>query len=413
MDVQSGKLEQIKANEARAELLSRDLSLLSGVLSASGHAETRRLCKPFGRELTERMSCSFFRAESSQYGKRFMSHIPIPGVGPNPNVSRILQKGRAPKGLNGRPLNFIPTSTTPGPDIFKMPPTMQTLSARTVPEQLSGHPRIFGNPEQADLLYTYTRSIAQQIFVLGFLKLLFPTSIAAMKNMVVADYARKKSRIPSARHSSATPDIASEIEATTDHLNLYIPLDQLKSHMRMRRSQILAIADFCLLYGASVVLFCEKDDENRLQALFFLRKLLQLGITARPCEFAILFAILIRQGDADARIRGHSVDVLAQLADHSVDIYSRLEAGSAHHDQVLAAVCTDAVQRTTSRPEALSPPNHEDFPDLPPEAPPDVVAKILTADKEALLQGRGPPIPHCSLETRFTLSRALRMSPLY
>jgi hypothetical protein len=155
----------------------------------------------------------------------------------------------------------------------------------------------------------------------------------------------------------------------------------------------LAIADFCLLYGASVVLFCEKDDENRLQALFFLRKLLQLGITARPCEFAILFAILIRQGDADPRIRGQSVDVLAQLADHSGDIYARLAAGSAHSDQVLAAVCTDAVQRTTSRPEALSPPNHEDFPDLPPEAPPDVVAKILTADKEALLQGRGPADP--------------------
>jgi hypothetical protein len=270
---------------------------------------------------------------------------------------------------------------------------MQALYNRSVPEQLAGHPRIYGNPDQADLLYNYIRTIAQQIFVPGFFKTLFPNSFGAMKNIVISTFSKKKSRIPTSRHSSVTPEFASEIESASEKLNLSVPLDQLKRLMRTRRSQILAITDFCLLYPGAALLFCEKDDENQLQALFFLKQVLQLGIPDRPSEMGILFAILIRQGDSDPRIRGHSVDVLAMIADLNVEIFARLETGSTHHDLILASLCADAIQRTTSQPTALSPSAVPDFPEIPSEATPEITIQILTANTEALEQGRQPGDP--------------------
>jgi hypothetical protein len=194
-----------------------------------------------------------------------------------------------------------------------------------------------------------------------------------------------------ARGSSITPEVLSEIEASSDALNVSAPFTEFQGLMRTHRSHVLAITDFCLLYSGLILLLCEGN--NQEHPLSFLQQFLALGIPERPSECAILFAILIRQGGAARNIRRSAVDVLAQLADINDEIYARTEAGAAHHDALLSQLCRDALDRTTARPGALSPPRPREFADIPADAPPEMAAAMIWTSYEAMEAGTPPPDP--------------------
>ena len=280
----------------------------------------------------------------------------------------------------------IGTPSAKGGDIFKSNPTMQALSARMVPQDLEGRPVIYGKPEQIELLFSHVQSLAQQLFVGSFYKQLFPNTLAAMKKIMIANSAKQRqSKVP--RKSSITPELASEIEATTGKLDLSEPFEQLKRLMKTRRSQMLAITDFCLLYSGIVILICNRDD-NQLTALLFLKQFLQLEIPARTNEFAILFAVLVRQYNADPRVRGHTIEVLAMVCDLSQEVRVRVEAGTEHHNCDLSEFCREVLKLTTaSQVSTLKAP---EFAEIPNEATVAVAGDMLSAFCEAIESGHVP-----------------------
>jgi hypothetical protein len=281
------------------------------------------------------------------------------------------------------------TRSTPGIDIFISAPTMQAMDSRSVPKELSGKPRIYGNVDQSEKLYNYTRTLAQQIFTPNFCKILFPNGLSAMKSVVIGNFQMKRSKIPLARKPT---EVKSEIQSSSGQLQLTDAFESLKKLVKIRRSQILAITDFCLLYVAVILLVCERDD-LLLPALYFLKHFLHIGIPQRSSEIGIVFALLVRQGNADAKIRGHVIDILAQLAGISEDIYARLQTGSSHHDVVLAALCAEAIERipmpgNTDR--AVKPPQ---FAEIPVDCPQQTAVSMLSTSVAALRNGQVPPDP--------------------
>ena len=153
---------------------------------------------------------------------------------------------------------------------------------------------------------------------------------------------------------------------------------------------MLAITDFCLLYSAIVILVCEKD-ENQMYALYFLKQFLQQEIPSRPCELGILFAVLIRQGDAEPHLRRQAVEVLSIICDISPEVCARVETGTEHHDQSLAALCRDALKlKTANHTNSLQVP---EFADIPNEATVSVAGDMLNGFCEALSAGSAPVDP--------------------
>lgn len=301
----------------------------------------------------------------------------------------------------------IGTPSAKGGDIFTSNPTMQALAARSVPKEIAGKPMLYGKPEQIETLFTYVRSLAQQLFITQFSKQLFPNSLSAITNISISNSTRRKSR-SSVRNSSIAPDLGVDFETASAKLNLTEPFDQLKRLMKTKRSQMLAITDFCLLYSGLIVLVCENND-NQLTALLFVKQFLQLEIPNRPNELAILFACLVRQYDADPRVRGHAIEALAIMSDISQDVRMRVEAGAEHNRQELAEFCRDVLKLTTgSQMRQLKPP---EFAEIPNEATAAVASDMLASFCESIESGNAPPDPVSFMENVVDTMRRFDTEP--
>jgi hypothetical protein len=277
-------------------------------------------------------------------------------------------------------------------DIFLSDSEFQ--SPRSVPESLSRRPRIYGSSTQAGELWKYVRGVGQKLFIPAFYDILFPNALSVMKRTAISTYDRMKSKIPAPRPSSITPDFNTGHDP--EPLDLSAAFDGLHHFTKDQKpDRIRAVADFCLLYGGIIVLFCstESNRTNQERALFFLKQFLLLNIGPRPHESSILFAILIRQGAAPPTVRAATVAVLAQLADLDGDVCTRLATGAQHHDRDLSGLCRDAFERTTRNPDELTPAAPRAFADIPSEARQTTVLQYMEGYLRAFDEPQSPADP--------------------
>ncbi|KAH0789792.1 hypothetical protein GPJ56_006294 [Histomonas meleagridis] len=258
---------------------------------------------------------------------------------------------------------------------------MQELNARQVPDEIAGRPRIVGSSSHTECLYSYIRKIGQQLFTPSFFKQLFPNELSTRKSIIVQSY-QKKSKLPQARSISEN--------LKTGDLNLTPVFETFKKLAKTNLNQIIAISDFCILYCTFVILVTSNDGDNELQALYFLKQLLHIEIPLRISEDAILFAVLVKQGDSPPKVRGHSIQALASLAEHDNSIIPRLEAGSIHHDTSLASLCKEAlssIDKTHLQPQEPT----LEFILIPSDASEETVYRMLTNFETLIQSGQLPP----------------------
>ena len=320
-----------------------------------------------------------------------MSHIPRrsnvggkkPKLAPKSNIPTQFGKKVVRKSEVGTP-------AVRGLDVFARTMTMQELAARSLPDIGSTKPKVYGSPEQTEGVYNHVCALAQQIFVPQFAKALFPRALAGMVNYAIASYRRMKnqSKIPTGRTSVAS---TAEVEAPKENPQLGEVFEKLRTLLKTKRSQMLAISDFCILYPAIVLLVCENDDDSRLLAVIFLKRFLQMEVPPRPAEMSVLFAVLVRLVGAEPKIRKHAVDVMGAICELIPEIKPRVEAGVQHQDQALAEFCREALKvAANGRGGTLQKP---EFADIPSETTAGVAGDMLKGFVESLRGGNRPEDP--------------------
>ena len=322
-----------------------------------------------------------------------MSHIPrrsnVGGAGSR--IPKLAPKSNIPTQFGKKVVRKteVGTPAVRGMDVFARTMTMQELAARSLPDMGSSKPKVYGSPEQAEAVYNHVCALAQQIFVPQFAKALFPRALAGLVSFAVASYRKmKQSKIPQGRQSVAS---VLEVEPPGENPQLGEVFEKLRTLLKTKRSQMLAISDFCILYPAIVLLVCENDEESRLLAVIFLKRFLQMEVPPRPVEMSVLFAVLVRLVGAEQKIRKHAIDVMGAICELVPEIKPRVEAGVQHQDQALAEFCREALKvaanghgSTLQKPE---------FADIPSETTAGVAGEMLTSFVESLRGGNAPQDP--------------------
>ena len=291
---------------------------------------------------------------------------------------------RKSDGLKSRKTPIKPVTTIQdATSIFKITPTIQMLQARELPVEIRGRPRIVGNYDHVEILYSYTRNLAGTLFNPSFTTILFPKELSALKQIITKCY--QKSKI--ARKSSIVPDY--DPDTNKPVFSLSKVFEKFKIIMKNNPKQIIAICDFCLLYCAIIILICDGDD-NQLQALYFLKQVLRLEIPLRTYENSILFAVLVKQGNSEPTPKGHSIQALALMAERDQLIAQRLQAGTTHKDQVLASLCQDAISLMNKSGETQQVLNKNQFQEIPIDSSEAVVEKTLANYENLIYNGSFP-----------------------
>ena len=263
-------------------------------------------------------------------------------------------------------------------EIFKITPTIQMMNSRTLPQKISGRHKIVGNPEHLSILYEYIKKIGNMLFVQKFFSLLFPKELDKASESLIYICNCNKSKIPVPKRSN-------------ENINLSYPFDQLKRLMKTRKSQVLAIIDFCLLYLGFVIVV-STDDNLKCQAINLLKSIFKLGMPNQNTnENSIVFAILINNRNSNDNVKNMSIDALSLLADIDENILKRIQIGVNHHDANLSEFCKEIISRSTKAKPELKEQNK--FLPIQKNENEDSVIQSLTSYEEMLNNGEIPEDP--------------------
>ena len=132
----------------------------------------------------------------------FTSKIPVPARGINRRDSIAKPDSIKTHNETRRPLSRIknnvrtsqntPKQKSAKSEIFKMQPTMTSLSSRRLPTDLQGKPKIIGNPTAIESLFRYIKSVTQPFFVPEFQNRVFPKALSILHQITVSKYESKK-----------------------------------------------------------------------------------------------------------------------------------------------------------------------------------------------------------------------------
>lgn len=228
-------------------------------------------------------------------------------------------------------------------EIFKMQPTMSSLSSRKLPADLQGKPRIVGSPSQVESLFRYIKSVTQPYFVPEFQSRVFPKALSILHQITVSKYESQKNAKKNPRSSIAITKDIMVPDAKPKDLDLSPVFNQFKNMMQKQESCLFSLTDFIILYCAYLIIVCEGNTDNVLPPLYFLRQFLQLDIPNRKQEAEVLTSVLIKQSEADPKVRGNSIQVLSFLVNYEPSIINRIKVGCEYHEKNLAEFCKDVM----------------------------------------------------------------------
>ena len=227
--------------------------------------------------------------------------------------------------------------------LFRVFPSKKLMNSRTLPEELRGKPKIFGNEGQIESLFRYTKKIATQFFSASALKNLFPLYFVpdhASRLSFMSASSRSSlsgSRIP-VRRSSVTPAMGAGDGEDTSLASGFKVLSNL---ILDNKAKACELADFCLLYVATAMVI--GSESAVANALSFLERFLKLGCV-RTAEVNVLFAVMMRLSEVSASFRKPVVADLSKLAALDGSLVVRLENGATHRNPELSGLCKDVLK---------------------------------------------------------------------
>lgn len=247
-----------------------------------------------------------------------------------------------------------PKFQKPKNDIFKLVPTMKNLNDRSLPSDLLGKPKIVGNSTAVEQIFRYIRSIGQNYFVPEFQAVVFPKPLSILHQLTI-NKSKESKKIPKKRQSIIGGDL-SDSESKVKELDLNPVFKQFTTMIKKQKIPLLALTDFIFLYCAYVLVVCEGDTKNLLIPLFFLKQFLQIDVPNRINEAEILVSVLMKQCDADPTVRGHSIQLLAQVIEYNESLFARINAGIGYHNQSVSDFCKEVASFVNRKTGIVQPP---------------------------------------------------------
>ena len=267
---------------------------------------------------------------------------------------------------------------------------MNALNSRKLPNDLQGKPRIIGNPSAVESLFRYIKSVAQHFFVPEFQSRVFPKSLSILHQITVTKYERQKNAKKNPRSSIAVATEINNIDNKSKDLDLKPVFNQFSEIMKKLKNPLLPLTDFLILYCAYLLVVCEGDQENLLPALYFLKNILQFELPQRNQESEILASVLLKQGDSEPNVRGHSIQALSFLINYNPTILNRVKVGCEFHEKSLSEFCKDVIKFMRKKLPSDQPPPPPTFAQISPSADLTVCDEMMTSFITAIENGEKP-----------------------
>lgn len=302
-------------------------------------------------------------------------------------------------------------------EVFKAQPNMTSLNSRKLPNDLQGNQKIISNPTAIESLFRYLKYITQPYFVPEFQSRVFPKALSVLHQITVSKYESKKNVKKNPRSSIAVNADIVDTDAKPKDLDLNPVFNEFKTLMRTQKNSLKSLTDFLLLYCAYIIVVCEGDTVNVLPALYFLKQLFQLDLPKRKQEAEILASILLKQGDSDPTVRGHSIQVLAQLVNYDSTLLNKIRAGCEYHDKSMAEFCKDIINyiQRAGPVDPMStppPPPAPTFAEISPNANVTVSNEMLSTYISGFENGERPRDPTSFIHNVIQTMQRFANSPL-